>query len=192
MGREATCHCKWGAEEADCKVFLEGRELIFRAGMRRRVPRTAMMGVAARGNKLVFNVGLDRVELHLGPDVAQRWAKAIASPLPDLASKLGISPTTRLSVIGNVVSEELKAALAEGISAQGKEADLTLICANTQSEVDHCIARQTLHGPLWIVYPKGANSQVKESQVRDLLRSHGFIDTEGASVSARLRAICFL
>ena len=151
-----------------------------------------MMGVAARGSKLVFNVGQDRVELHLGPDAAQRWAKAIASPLPDLASKLGISPTTRVSVIGNVVDEELKTALAKGISAQGEEVDLTLICANTQSELDHCFARQTLRGPLWIVYPKGANSQVKESLVRDLLRSHGFIDTKVASVSARLTAMRFV
>ena len=151
-----------------------------------------MMGVAARGSKLVFHVGRDQVELHLGQEAAQRWAKAIASPLPDLASKLGVAPTTRLSVIGNVVSEELKTALAKGISAQGKEVDLTLICANTQSEVDHCFVRQTLRGPLWIVYPKGANSQVKESLVRDLLRSHGFIDTKVASVSARLTALRFV
>jgi hypothetical protein len=151
-----------------------------------------MMGVAARGNKLVFHVGQDRVELHLGTDAAQRWAKAIASPLPDLASKLGISSTTRLSVLGNVVSEELQAAVDQGMAARGKEVDLTLICANTQSEVDDCFARQTLGGPLWIVYPKGANSPVKESLVRDLLRSHGFIDTKVASVSARLTAMRFV
>ena len=151
-----------------------------------------MMGVAARGSKLIFNVGPDHVELHLGSEAAQRWAKAIASPLPGLARKLGISPTTRLSVIGNVGSEELKAALAEGIAARGKEIDLTLICANTQSELDHCFARQASRGPLWIVYPKGANSLVKESLVRDLLRSHGFIDTKVASVSATLTAIRFV
>src|ERR1700733_296711 len=154
MGREATCHCKWGAEEADCKVLLEGRELIFRAGMRRRVPRTDMMGVAARGNKLVFNVGQDHVELHLGPDAAQRWAKAIASPLPDLARKLGISPTTRLSVIGSVASEELQAAVDQGISAQGKEVDLTLICANTQSEVIIALPARPCVGPYGLSIPK--------------------------------------
>jgi hypothetical protein len=113
-----------------------------------------MMGVAARGNKLVFHVGQDRVELHLGPDAAQRWAKAIASPLPDLASKLGISSTTRLSVLGNVVSEELQAAVDQGMAARGKEVDLTLICANTQSEVDDCFARQTLGGPYGLSIPK--------------------------------------
>jgi hypothetical protein len=150
------------------------------------------MGVAALGSKLVFKVGRDQVELHLGPEAAQRWAKAIAAPLPDLASKLGISPTTRLSVVGDVGGKELKAALAQGTAARGKEVDLTLICANTQSEVDQYFAGQTLSGPLWIVYPKGADSQVKESQVRDLLRSRGFIDTKVASVSAKLTAIRFV
>jgi hypothetical protein len=191
MGREATCRCKWGAEEADCKVLLEGRELILRSGMRRRVSVSSMAGVAARGNKLVFHVGNDHVELGLGSEAAQRWAKAIVSPPPSLASKLGISATTRLSVIGEVESEELKAAIAEAMVAQGREVDLTLICLSTQSEVDQYLARGTLSGPLWIVYPKGASSEVKESDLRGLLRSRGLIDTKIAAVSAKHTAIRF-
>lgn len=191
MGREATCHCKWGAEEADCKVLLEGRELIVRLGMRRRVPLSAMAGVAARGGKLVFNVGQDHVELRLGPEAAQRWAKAIASLPPSLASKLGISRATRLSVIGDIQSEELKAAVAEANPARGKEVDLLLICVNSQSEVHQYLKDKTCTGPLWIVYPKGASSEVKESALRELLRTHGFIDTKVASVSAKLTALRF-
>jgi hypothetical protein len=191
MGREATCHCKWGAEAGDCKVLLEGSELILRRGIRRRVPVSAMTGVAVRGNELVFKVAQDQVELGLGPEVAQRWAKAIASPLPDLASKLGISPNTRLSIVGNVQSEELKAAVAQGIAASGKEIDLTLICVYSQSETG-LLQHLTGSGPLWVVYPKGANSPVKESAVREFLRSRGFIDTKVASVSAKLTAIRFV
>jgi hypothetical protein len=191
MGREATCRCKWGTEEADCKVLLEGSELILRSGMRRRVPVSAMAGVAARGSKLVFKVGQDHVELALGPEAAERWAKAIVSPAPSLASKLGISATTGLSVIGDVESEELKVAIAQAIVARGREVDLTLICFNNQSEVDQYLARGTLSGPLWIVYPKGASSEVKESDLRGLLRSRGFIDTKIAAVSAKHTAIRF-
>lgn len=191
MGREATCHCKWGAEEAGCKVLLEGSELILRLGMRRRVPLSALTGVAARGRKLVFKAGQDRVELELGPEVAQRWAKAIASPPRSLAGKLGISPTTKLSVMGEVQSEELKKAISEASAARGKEVDLTLICVNLQSELDQYFAGQTCSGPLWVVYPKGANSSVKESALRELLRSRGFIDTKVASVSAKLTALRF-
>jgi hypothetical protein len=192
MGREATCHCKWGAEEADCKVLLEGRELILRSGLRRRVSLSAMSGVAARGSKLVFTVGQDHVELGLGPEAAQRWAKAIQTPPPSLAGKLGISSTTRLSIVGNIQSEELKEALAEAAPASGKDVDLVLLCVNSQSELQQYLPAATYTSPLWIVYPKGANSEVKESGLRDLLRSRGFIDTKVASVSATLTALRFV
>jgi hypothetical protein len=191
MGREATCHCTWGAEQGDCKVLLEGRELILRLGIRRRVSLSAMAGVAARGGTLVFTVGQDHVELHLGPEAAQRWVKAMQTP-PSLSSKLGISRATRLSVIGDIECEELKAALAEASPASAKEVDLVLLCVNSQSEVHQYLARETYTGPLWVVYPKGAGSEVKESGLRNLLRSHGFIDTKVASVSAKLTALRFV
>jgi hypothetical protein len=192
MGREATCHCKWGAEEGDCKVLLEGRELILRSGIRRRVSLSAISSVAARGSDLVFTVGQDQVALRLGADAAPRWAKAIQTPPPSLAGKLGISRATRLSVVGNIESDELKAAVAEAAPASEKEVDLVLFCVNSQSELQQCFAARTYTSPLWIVYPKGARSGMKESGVRDLLRSRGFIDTKVASVSARLTALRFV
>jgi hypothetical protein len=192
MGREATCHCKWGADEGDCKVLLEGRELILRSGIRRRVSLSAMSSVAACGSNLVFTVGQDRVELCLGVEAAQRWAKAIQTPPPSLAGKLGISRTTRLSVVGNIQCEELKEALAEAAPASEKGVDLVLLCVNSQSELQQYLTAETYTSPLWIVYPKGANSEVKESGLRDLLRSRGFVDTKVASVSARLTALRFV
>jgi hypothetical protein len=195
MGREATCHCKWGDEEGDCKVQLEGPELILRLGIRRRVPVSSLAGVSVRGEKLIFRVGQDPVELRLGPEVAQRWAKAIAAPLPSLATKLGISRATKLMVFGNVESEELKAAVAEAGAVGAREANLILICANSRSEMDHALAQwfkgNTSSDLLWIVYPKGPSSEVKESALRELLRSRGLVDTKIASVSAKLTAIRF-
>ena len=71
-----------------------------------------------------------------------------------------------------------------------------LVCVNSQPEVDltlhPCLADKTCSGTLWVIYPKGASSGVKESTVRELLRSHGFIDTKVASVSARLTALRFV
>jgi hypothetical protein len=195
MGREATCHCKWGDEEGDCKVLLESGELILRLGLRRRVPLSSLAGVLARGDKLVFRVGEDPVELGLGPDVAQRWAKAIATPLPSLATKLGISRATNLRVIGRIESDELKAAVAEAGAVGGREANLILICANSRAEMDHALTQwiegKTCSVPLWVVYPKGPSSEVKESALRERLRGHGFVDTKVASVSAKLTAMRF-
>jgi hypothetical protein len=195
MGREATCHCKWGDEEGDCKVLLESGELILRLGLRRRVPLSSLDGLSTHGDKLIFRVGQDSVELRLGPEIAQRWAKAIATPLPTLATKLGISRATKLLVIGKVESDELKAAVAEAGAVGARGANLTLICASSQSEMDHALAQwfksNSSGNPLWIVFPKGATSEVKESALRELLRSRGFMDTKVASVSAKLTAIRF-
>jgi hypothetical protein len=192
MGREATCRCKWGAEEGDCKVLLEGRELILRSGIRRRVALSAISGVAARGSNLVFTVGRDQVELRLGVEAAGRWAKAIQTPAPSLAGKLGISRATRLAVVGKIESDELNEAVAGAAPANEKEVDLVLLCVNSQSELQQCFAARTYTSPLWIVYPKGSKSEVKESSVRDLLRSRGFVDTKVASVSPKLTALRFV
>lgn len=176
-------------------MLLESGELIVRLGIRRRVPISSLAAVSAHGDKLVFRAGQDPVELRLGADVAQRWAKAIATPLPNLASKLGISGATKLLVFGNIESEELKAAVAEAGAVGGRDANLVLICAGSQSELDHnlaqCFKEKTCRGPLWIVYPKGPSSEVKELAVRELLRHQGFTDTKVASVSAKLTAIRF-
>jgi hypothetical protein len=191
LGREATCHCKWGDEQGDCKVLLEGTELIFRQGIRRRVPISALTGVAAVGENLVFHTGRDRVQLRLGLDAAQRWVKAINTPPPSLAGKLGISATTRLAVLGDVRSEELEAAIAEAGSLSGKEADLILICVDSERALNQCFKGVTSSASLWIVYPKGPDSSLKASAVRELFRSRGFIDTKVASVSAKLTALRF-
>jgi hypothetical protein len=195
MGREATCHCKWGDEEGDCKVLLESGELILRLGLRRRVPFSSLAGISTHGDKLIFRVGQDSVELRLGPEIAQRWAKAIATPLPTLATKLGISRATKLLVLGKIESDELKAAVAEAGVVGGRETNLILICASSRSEIDHALAQcfkgSSSSSPLWIAFPKGASSEVKESALRELLRSRGFMDTKVASVSAKLTAIRF-
>ena len=139
-------------------MLLESGELILRLGLRRRVPLSSLAGVSARGDKLVFRVGQDPVELRLGPEIAQRWAKAIATPLPSLASKLGISRATKLLVIGKIESDELKAAVAEAAAASGREANLILICASSRSELDHALAQwfkgNTSSGPYGLCFPK--------------------------------------
>ena len=74
--------------------------------------------------------------------------------------------------------------------------DLVLICVNSESEMQPTLTQWfevgTCRAPLWIVYPKGPASPLKESVVRELLRSLGFIDTKVASVSAKLTALRFV
>jgi len=196
MGREATVHCQWGEEAATCKVLLESQELIVRGDLRRRVPLSSLADVRVECDQLRFRAGQEVVSLKLGAQLAERWAKAIATPPPSLAKKLGISPASRLRIIGTVESAELEAAIAEAAATDGKDADL--IVAQTESHADLVQALSQLQKdrpsipPLWIVYPKGAGNELNETFVRELLRGAGFLDTKVASVSARLTALRFI
>src|SRR5271170_2774305 len=116
MGREAKVECQWGDEAGQCKVLLESQELIVRGAIRRRVALASLSHIFAEENRLRFRVGPDEVFLDLGSKAAQSWAKAITTPLPSLAAKLGISKTSRLLLIGGVEDEALKAATAEAAS----------------------------------------------------------------------------
>jgi hypothetical protein len=196
MGREATVQCRWGQETGHCKVLLETHELIVRGDLRRRVPIAQVIDVSVEGEELRFRVGGDAVSLSLGPSLAQRWAKALTTPPPSLASKLGISSTSRLRVLGEIDSRELEAAIAEAAATDGKNADLMIALVTTPHDLDLALARlpkrQSDTPPLWIVYPKGSANPFGESSVRESLRGRGFIDTKVASVSSKLTALRFI
>lgn len=193
MGREASCQCTWAEEAGACKVLLESRELIVRGAIRRRVLVSSLADVTAKGEQLVFRVGQDKVTFHLGAELAQRWAKAIATPPPSLAKKLGISPASQLLLIGQVEDNELKAAIAEAGTTDGKEVDLILACVKTPAELDRALKQcsASARSSVWIIYPKGPGKQLGESAIREQLHSRGFIDTKVASVSATLTALRF-
>ncbi len=196
MGREATVHCEWGEKAATCKVLLESQELIVRGDLRHRVPLSSLADVRVDRDQLRFRAGQEVVSLKLGTQLAERWAKAIATPPPSLAKKLGISPASRLRIIGAVEGAELEAAIAEAETTDAKDADL--IVAQTESRADLVGTLMQLPKdpssipPIWIVYPKGAGKELNETFVREYLRARGFIDTKVASVSARLTALRFI
>src|SRR4051794_12231474 len=106
MGREASCHCRWGTEEANVVALLETHELILRGGMRRKVALSSIHDLSVNEESLTFRVDSDRVELELGKQAAGRWARAIAEP-PSLASKLGILNRRHVKVLGQVEDDAL-------------------------------------------------------------------------------------
>jgi hypothetical protein len=196
MGREATVQCRWAQEVGLCKVLLETYELIVRGALRRRVPIAQLQNVSVKNEELHFNVGGDAVSFSLGSALAQRWARAIATPPPSLAGKLRISGSSRLLLLGEIDSDELNAAIAEAATTNGKEANLIIASVRTPHDLRLALARLPKSPsdlpPLWIVYPKGAVNNFGESSVREVLRGLGFIDTKVASVSLKLTALRFI
>jgi hypothetical protein len=177
-------------------VLLETHELIVRGALSRRVPIAQLQNVSVENEELHFNVGGDAVSFSLGSVLAQRWARAITTPPPNLASKLGISGSSRLRLLGEIDSDELNAAIAEAGATNGKEADLIIASVRTPHDLKLALARLPKNPsdlpPLWIVYPKGSIDNFGESFVREVLRNRGFIDTKVASVSSKLTALRFI
>jgi|SRR5271163_1129761 len=199
MGREATVDCQWGDEAGRCKVLLESRELIVCGAIRRRVAIASLTHVLAEEGRLYFRVGSDEVFLDLGSRAAQSWAKAISTPPPSLAVKLGISTTSHLLLMGDSEDEALKVATAQAGSASGaKRPEVNLILASifTRVGLDQALNRISAYPPpippLWIIYAKGSKAEVGEAIIRTELRGRGFIDTKVASVSDRLTALRFI
>lgn len=195
MGREATCQCQWGAESGQCKVALETSELIVRGSIRRRTPIASLTRVSAEGDSLRFHVGPDTVTLTLGSALAQNWARKIAAPPPTLAAKLGISSPSKLLIIGECADEEVNAAAAIAVTTESKNPDLILAHVRTVTDLNYALdlySKIPNDAPIWIVYPKGPNKPIGETEIRDTLRRENFIDTKVASVSATLTALRFL
>jgi hypothetical protein len=195
MGREANCQCRWAGEAASCKVLLETHELIVRGPIRRRALISSLTHVSVEGGQLLFRVEGQDVVLSLGSGLAQRWAKAIATPPPSLATKLGISSASRLLVMGELEARELKTAIAEAVTAEGKEVTLILAIVKTMKDLNYMLNSYSAYPsnpPIWIIYAKGPNKVLTESEIRNTLRHEGFIDTKVASVSSTLTALRFI
>jgi hypothetical protein len=198
MGKEATCQCQWAGESGQCKVLLETHELTLRgAGKvgRRTVSIASLTGVRVEGDLLRFRAGEDEVALTLGAAQAQSWAKKITTPPPTLAAKLGITPATHLKLLGEFETDELKTAITQAASTDSKGPNLILANIKTVADLNYALDSYKTYPsnpPIWVIYPKGPNKPLSESQIRTTLRHEGFIDTKVASVSATLTALRFI
>jgi hypothetical protein len=196
MGREANCLCDWNGETARVKALVEPPELILRGEIRRKLPFSALRKVRAEHGALRFEFGSDVVTLKLGQAAAEKWAKAILTPPPSLAKKLGITPESTVWVIGTVDDAALESALGEARKASRKDANVIVARVNTATELAQAFksaAKDTSAGILiWIVYRKGPGHAINEADVRSAGLAAGIVDVKIASVSAQLTGLKFV
>jgi hypothetical protein len=196
MGQEANCICEWGGETARVKALVEPPELILRGEIRRRLPFSELRQVRAEGGTLRFKFGSDVVVLKLGAAMAEKWAKAILTPTPSLAKKLGITPESTVWVIGTVDDAALETAVGEARMAARKGADVIVARVNTSAELARAFksaAKETSAGvPIWIVYRKGPGHPISEADVRSTGLASGIVDVKVASVSPVLTGLKFV
>jgi hypothetical protein len=194
MGRESACGAIWGDKKGNVALRLEGNALIVRGIVRATVPVRDMQNVHADGDVLRFRFGNDDVALNLGRADATRWAKAISTPPPSLAKKLGITPGLRVAVVGHIDDAALAEALAEGVTVRSDPA-LIVVRADDERAIETAMSE---HGTslraglsIWIVYRKGKDVPFNETAVRAFMRSQHLVDSKVAAVSEVLTGARF-
>jgi hypothetical protein len=196
MGRESVCACQWNGSTHPVKALLEPPELILRGDLRRRLPISRLKGICADGAILRFEFEGEAFALMLGGDLPARWARALTTPPPALAKKLGISEGTVVRMIGPIDDDAIRTALAAAKAVTSRQAGLILARVNTVSELAHALqvaAKQlAARVPVWFIYPKGKGHAVCENDVRSAGLAAGIVDTKVAAVSPTLTALRFV
>jgi ribosomal protein L30E len=194
MGREAVCHCEWGDESGECKVLLESDAVIARGPLRRQTPIASMTEIRVDGDALRFRAGAASVSLLLGAKRAQSWLSKLTAPPVTLAAKLGVVPGMKILLLGHAESEALTAALAEAV-IEKRSPELVVLCAESPAEFERDLKRAAAFAAqpaIWVIYRKGARSELGESAARGRMRSLGFIDTKVAAVDGAYTALRFI
>ncbi len=196
MGREAQCVCECNGAVTRVKALIEPPELILRGELRRRLPFSGLRRVRAEGEMLRFVAGAETFSLALGSGTAQKWVKAITTPPPTLAKKLGINGEVVVRTIGAVDDDALRSALASAQAVGDKNAGLLLARVNTPAELAGALrkaAKQLAERvPIWFIYPKGRGQELTETEVRSTALAAGIVDTKVCAVSPTLTGLRFV
>ena len=190
MGREALCVGHVGAETASVKALLESTTVVLRGAIKRSYAIADLRDIRVVGGQLHFDAGGDRVALELGEAESQRWAKKLIAPPPSLAAKLGLGPEARAWPIGRLDEPALAQAL-DGMTSR-HAAHAAMLVAVVDSEAALAAAIDAHRGmpcrTAWIVHPKGPGADPSDARVREVMRSHGYVDNKTSAVSAALTA----
>jgi hypothetical protein len=151
MGREAITRVEIGGEAADVRALLESTELILRGDNRRRLPRDRLADVRVDGEVLRFICKGENLAPHLGSSVAQKWAKAIATPSPSLRAKPGVASGARAYRVGGFEDAALEEAIAGTLADMMADADAMIACLAGPNDLDTTLAAHAANPavPIW-------------------------------------------
>lgn len=189
MGREAQARVTFRGTTAEARLLLEGTELILRGGHKAKLPRDGIAGVSADTDGLRLSAAGETLHAALPEAEAARWAKALTTPPPSLASKLGVGPDKPALVLGSVDVAVLALALAGATTFDAGAASVVLATIGSAEDLDRArVAAEACGLALWCVYPKGKAVNFGDAAIRTSMRAAGWIDTKVSAVSERLTA----
>jgi hypothetical protein len=195
VGQELECKVRFGGKAAVGKALLESEELLFRGGMRLKIPFRAMKSVQSAGGELRIEFPEGTAIFELGPQ-AQKWAEKILHP-KSLLDKLGVKPGAVVSVIA-VRDERFLKQLRERTNEIGEtprsQSDWIFLGAESKegfSEIRPLTKSLKKTGGLWIVYPKG-QKHITEKDVLGAGKKAGLVDVKVVGFSATHTALKFV
>ena len=189
MGREVNAPVSFRGATAETRLLLEATELILRAGHKARLARETISAVSAGADGLRLSAAGEPLHAALGEAEAARWATALVTPPPSLASKLGIGPDQPALVLGEIDDAALAAALKHAATADPAAATVVIAMIASAANLDCARAAAADHAlALWCVYPKGPAASFGDAAIRAAMRAAGWIDTKVSAVSAALTA----
>lgn len=191
MGRETEAEVRFRGEAGRAKLLLESDALILRGDLRARLARAELGPAAAVDGVLRIETPEGVLEADLGP-AAAAWARAVGTPPPGLAMKLGLRDDRRVLVIGALAGADLAAALAPFRAASPAAAAMCL--AELPDAAAFAAAWAKAEGlalPFWGVTRKGRGAVFPEADLRTALRAAGWIDSKTCAVSADWTATRF-
>lgn len=200
MGNEATCTLKIGKQASAGKALLETSELIFRpanGSPRVKIPFSSMKSVKAQDGELRVETTNAVISFDVGV-IAEKWRDKILHP-KSCVEKLGITPTTNVSVLGEFEETFLKELRASTRAINGGKiaanSNLIFLSANLAKDLPSAIgkAKNAMKGnaALWIVYSKG-KKEITENDVLTAGRKAGLKDVKVVAFSPTRTALKFV
>ncbi len=196
MGNEVKCTVRVGKEVSEGKALLETSEILFRGGVRLKIPFAAIKSAKAVDGELRLETADGLAVFELGP-AAEKWREKILHPKSRM-EKIGLKRKMRISLFGHFEAEFL-AELKELRTAVTKDqvtadSDAVFFAADSQKELLQVAkVAKTVEGAtaLWIVYPKGQES-ITENEVIAAGRKTGLKDVKVVGFSSTHTALKFV
>lgn len=187
MGREAEGQISYLGSAGTGKLLLEGAEVLCQGEVRLRLPRADILDYFADDGDLILTTAQGRLTATLGAKEAALWVKALAKPPPSLADKLGIGPGKAAFAAMPLRDTLLCDATKDHLTADVTLA--TMAVAEMFSDADLAAALSRIGDlPLWGVTVKGKASPFSDAQLRQAMRSLGYVDTKSCAVSDQMTA----
>ena len=186
MGRQAKA--TWIGEHgraAAVTLHLEAAGLQISGERRAQVPRSAWSKVEAADGVVSFVADGETYRFRLG-STAAAWVRALTTPPPTLAEKLGVAEGETVAVRGDLPLPELDDALAGAARVPPWESDVVVVVVRSDDELDALpvwFNECGIGSHVWVVHGKGRDSTAPgDTAVRAVMRSAGWRDTKVSAI----------